>query len=443
MRQRQAVVFGAGKMACGLLGQVLTQAGYAIQFVARRPQIIGALNTRGGYALVIAQEPGRRLSIRNCAALSVRDESAVAAAVAAADVVLTAVGVDSLAAITPAIARGLAQRGRAGGCRPLDVIACENLPGARGYLRHHVLSVAPPWDAPAVERVGGFSAALTRRIMTGGTLEDGELTFTVDAACDLIVDAHGLKAPAALEWATLTEEFPALVMRKLFLLNCAHAAAAYLGYREGCRYIHEAVRHPRVAPILRGALGEAQAALAAEFPHQAEAIAREAREALVQIANPYLADPISRVARDPCRKLSPLERLVGPARLASRRGLPHDRLCLAIAAALAYANPADPQAVAMQRAIRTEGVDRILTEACGLLPHEPLAREVKRHWASLVDDPARRASQPVPAAPLHSWCSPTLDEIMRSVAADLNGRYDPRLVAEVLSRVAQEFRSAG
>jgi mannitol-1-phosphate 5-dehydrogenase len=440
MKRPRAVVFGAGKMACGLLGQLLAQSGYTTLFVARRPEIIAAINCQQGYSLNIAGEELGRLAIRHCHALSIQERRLVADALAAADVVCTAVGIDNLAAITPPIAEGLWQRSDARGEHPLNVVACENLPGAGAYLRHQVVSAAPLEQEMAVEGVGGFSAALTRRIMTGGAIEHGELTFTVDADYDLIIDMHGLKgALPDVQGATFTEEFPAMVMRKLFTLNCAHAVAAYLGYREGCRYIHEAAPHPRVAPTLQGAVAEAKAALQAEFPHQAEAIDREAAEALERIANARLADTISRVARGPRRKLSPRERLVGPARLARQHNLPYENLCVAIAAALAYDDPEDPQAVAMQQAIVAEGVEKVLTEDCGLLPHEELALAVKQRWLELVGGSARGGA---PAFGPFSRISPSLEEITQAVALDLSRRYDPDMVQDVLARVTQEFREA-
>jgi mannitol-1-phosphate 5-dehydrogenase len=438
MQHLRAIVFGAGKMACGLLGQLLAQSGYTTLFVARRPEVIDAINRHQGYALKIVGDKLERLTIRHCRAISVREMRAVAEAVAGADIVCTAVGIDNLEAATPAIAEGLWRRSQAR-CGPsLNVVACENLPGAGAYLRHQVVSAAPLENAITVEDVGGFSTALTRRIMTGGAVEHGELTFTVNADCGLVIDHHGLKEPFPdVHGATWTAEFPALVMRKLFTLNCAHAVAAYLGYREGCHYIHEAVVHPRVAPVLQGAVTEAAAALKAEFPHQAEAIEREAAEALTHIANPLLADTVSRVARGPRRKLSPRERLVGPTRLASQHHLPCEHLCQAIAAALAYDDPEDPQAVAMQRAIAGEGVDKVLTEDCGLLPHEPLALAVKEQWLKLVGGTAQARA---PAAGPLAWTSTSVEEIMCAVAFDLSQRYDPDLVRDVLARVAQEFR---
>ena len=435
MRQQTAVIFGAGKMAGGLLGQLLTQSGLKVLLVARRPEVIEAINRRQGYSLYVAEGMLRRLAIRHCAAMALQDQSRVAEAVANADVVFTAVGIDNLSAITPAIAEGLWKRAQAQSRAPLNVVACENLPGAGAYLRHQVLNATPTENVIDLDNLGGFSAALTRRIMSGGQIENGELTFTVNPEYDLVIDREGLRGDFPdIEGAEFTDEFAAMVMRKLFLLNCGHAVAAYLGYRAGCRYVHEAAVHPRIAPVMRGAVMEARAALKAEFPCQAQKIDRDAEEALERIANPGLADTISRVAKGPRRKLSPRERLVGPARLACQHNLPHDYLCQGIAAALAYDDPDDPQAVAMQQAIAAEGVEKVLTEDCGLLPHENLARQVKGHWAHLVAPPTSTPHSP--------GGTTSLETIMHNVTRDLRLHYDSELVQDVVVRVAEQFRDA-
>jgi mannitol-1-phosphate 5-dehydrogenase len=439
MNGLRAVVFGAGKMACGLLGQLLTQSGFATMFVARRPEVSNAINRQNGYSLIVAGDDTDRLAIRNCSALLVHETRRVAEAVAGADVIFTAVGIDNIAPIAPAISEGLWKRSRSH-CEALNVIACENLPGAGAYLEHQILSVSPLKNEMEVKRIGGFSAALTRRIMNGGAIENGEMTFTVDPDYDLTIDALGLKGRFPhVQGATLTQEFSALVMRKLFILNCAQAVAAYLGYRERCRYIHEAAAHYRVAPIIQDAVTEAQIALTAEFPSQAEAIKQDGVEALARIANPRLADPINRVARDPRRKLSSRERLVGPARLASKHNLRRENLCLAVAAALTYDEATDPQAVAMQRAIAAGGLETVLTEDCGLLPHEELAHEVKQQWRRLT---AQSAISPISSLEAFSCIRTSVEHITRGLAQELSQRYDPTIVNDILARVGEEFQQA-
>ncbi len=273
--------------------------------------------------------------------------------------------------------------------------------------------------------------------MTGGSIEGGELHFSVDSEHALIIDRTGLRGELPpLQGAVVADDFTAVVMRKFFTVNCAQAVAAYLGYRENCQYIHEAVNHPRVGSVVIAALAEAAAALEAEFPHQKADIERDAAQALERLATGDTADTISRVAREPRRKLSPRERLVWPARLAQRHGLRNEALTRAIAAALAYDAPTDAQAVSLQQSIAAEGLDKVLTEDCGLLPHEPLARAVRGQWRVLMAQNAGDGAtltatgmQPTSAA---------LRDVIQAMVSDLSRQYDPTLVREALAQVLQE-----
>jgi mannitol-1-phosphate 5-dehydrogenase len=432
----RAVIFGAGKVGCGLLGRLLFQSGYQNLFVARRPEVIDAIQRNNGYTVNLLNGGVHRVAVKNCSALSIENESAVIEAVSGADIVFTAVGIDNLAAIAPLIAEGLWQRSRAGNTRPLNIVACENLPGAGAYLRHQILSATAADRAMVVDSVGGFSAAITRQIMTGGDVENGKISLSAEGESDLIIDANGLRPSLPqLHGAKFTTEFSAMVKRKLFTLNCAHAVAAYLGYREGCQFMHEAAVHPRVAPVLMGAVAEAQAALKTEFPDHARVIEEEVAESLKQIADPRLADPISRVARGPRRKLSPRERLVGPAKLARRHHLPNENLCKAIAAALSYDYSKDPEAVAMQDVISEEGLQAVITEDCGLLPHEELAQRVKYEWHRLRAGNARPDQATDEAAAF-------IERIVISAVSDLSQKYNPRFVSDMMKRVAERINRA-
>jgi len=62
----------------------------------------------------------------------------------------------------------------------------------------------------------------------------------------------------------------------------------------------------------------------------------ELHEILARFDNAALNDPVTRVGRDPLRKLGPQDRLVGAARLAQEAGVSPKRLALAAGAALCF-----------------------------------------------------------------------------------------------------------
>ena len=75
--------------------------------------------------------------------------------------------------------------------------------------------------------------------------------------------------------------------------------------------------------------------------------APEAQQAYVdkilhRFANPYLPDTVDRVGRQPLRKLSRTERLIGPAAELAERGHQPDYLLATVDAALSFDVPGGP-----------------------------------------------------------------------------------------------------
>ena len=105
---------------------------------------------------------------------------------------------------------------------------------------------------------------------------------------------------------------------------------------------------------------------------------------LVRFANRELADPTSRLARDPLRKLQPQDRLVGAARLAEQCGVRPEGLAWGIAGALAYANPEDEHAVALQQRIRDGGVESTIWDVCQIGRNEDLGKLVLERYRKLT-----------------------------------------------------------
>jgi hypothetical protein len=201
------------------------------------------------------------------------------------------------------------------------------------------------------------------------------------------------------------------------LLSCAEAVAACLGCEHGCEYLHEAARHPHVEDVIRAAITEAKAALKAEFPRQADAIDRDADDALERLTK--VAERAAEFSSTPPRALTPPRCLVGPARLASRHGLPHDNLRRAIAQ--------DVTADAL-----ADGAGDVLAEHCGILPLHNLARAVKQH-------PAEEASS---ATTVYGEFGGSIGEFVHGVSTALGRRYDGAVVSDVIARVIEHIQDA-
>lgn len=97
-------------------------------------------------------------------------------------------------------------------------------------------------------------------------------------------------------------------------------------------------------------------------------IAHEAyiQKILKRFSNPHIVDDVTRVGREPLRKLAPEDRLIKPLRGCIEYGLPYNNLIKGVAAALLYNDLEDPQAVKLQQLVADLGLDGALTQISGL-----------------------------------------------------------------------------
>jgi mannitol-1-phosphate 5-dehydrogenase len=214
--------------------------------------------------------------------------------------------------------------------------------------------------------------------------ERDPLRVVVEEYDRLPVDGRALiGAPPSVPGLEPRDDFAALVDRKLFVHNMGHAVAAYLGYPAGHNFIHEAIHDGAIGEAVRSAMAEACAALVRRHGLDTEEQRAYQEDLLIRFANPRLRDTLTRVGRDPLRKLRADDRLVGAALLCLETGVTPRAIARGIAAALRFDPPDDPSALALQAELRERGRDAVLADRCGLRPDHPLAALVRAAEATL------------------------------------------------------------
>src|SRR5439155_884549 len=153
-----------------------------------------------------------------------------------------------------------------------------------------------------------------------------------------------------------TDRFAGCFERKLFTHNLGHAVAAYLGHTAGLAHIHEAMADAGIAAQVRGAMEEAGAGLVVRWGFSLQEQAAHAEGLMGRFANAALRDTVTRVGRDPLRKLRSDDRLVGGALLALEHGVEPRNIAAGIAAALRFDAPGDPSGGELQRRLAGRGV---------------------------------------------------------------------------------------
>lgn len=364
-----AVHFGAGNIGRGFVAPFLRESGYEVVFADVSDELITALQTEPSYRVHEIGEGGRELVIDGYRALNSReDPDAVAAEIAQAEIVTTAVGARILQFVAPLIVQGLAQR--PADAKPLIVIACENAIGGTDILAEAVRELGGEMD-----RAVWANCAIDRIVPE----QRGGLDVTLEAFWEWAVDRtpFGGDEPelAGVHWVDDLEPY---IERKLFTVNTGHAATAYLGYQRGVATIAAALEVPEVLAEVRAVLAETSGLLVAKHGFSPEEQEAYVATTLTRITNPELPDTCARVGRAPLRKLGRHERFIDPAAQLAERGEPAWNLLTAVGAALRFDPDDDPEAVELQKRLASGAAPaELATELCGIEVghplHEPLA----------------------------------------------------------------------
>jgi len=376
----KAVQFGGGNIGRGFTGQLFSETGFEVVFVDVMEDLVGLLNRRREYPIRIACDEPYDVIVRNVRAVNGRDIPAVSAEIAEADVLCTAVGVNVLPHIAPTIAAGIKARHDAGCASPINIIICENMQGAQGFLKEKVLDALPAELAAYVHAKVGFVMSVVGRmvpVMTDEQKAIDPLLIVVEPYKHLPIDKAAIKGTLPeIVGVEPADNFQAYVDRKLYTHNAGHAASAYLGYLKGYEYIWEAMGDSDVNADVRKALAETGQALIAKHGLSPEEHQAHIEDLLARFANRALADQVARVGKDPVRKLGPTDRLIGGAKLALEYGVKPVGLCKAIAAALKFNPPDDPTAPRVQELLKDGGPANALREVSELEAGSEITREV-------------------------------------------------------------------
>ena len=135
---------------------------------------------------------------------------------------------------------------------------------------------------------------------------------------------------------------------------------------------------------MEGVLGETKRLLMAKHEFSDEAQQAYVDKVLQRFANPYLPDTVERVGRQPLRKLSRNERLVGPAAELAERGVRPEHLLATVDAATRFDVPDDPESVELQQLLATLTAAEATERICGLKPADPLYADVREVLARRV-----------------------------------------------------------
>ncbi|MFW6286439.1 MAG: hypothetical protein ACOC29_00720 [Candidatus Sumerlaeota bacterium] len=352
------LVFGAGCIGRGFLGELATREERPLIFINADPEKTQRLRRAGQYKVRRVGRKETTTLVTGYEVLNIADEKGISGALGRCGMIATAVGGDNLVGVAAVLGPLLKEPNRR-----LAVLLCENMRGADRYLRDALIAAGADPEAFFCEVISVepmFIPAHDSLDIMGEAIETG-----------LIERRSVERLDNPLAGLQIVQSLEPYYARKLFTNNAGHALLAYEGYLTGKTLLCDAMDKPEIRRRLEDMLK-----VSVEMLHREYALGREElREHTANLMrwrfpNRDLADTIRRVARDPLRKLGPDERLVGLLRRLIKHELPIGPVCDTIAAALHYQDPANAEARRMHRQIDSEGPGTILEEYCGILPEE-------------------------------------------------------------------------
>ncbi|KAF5351553.1 hypothetical protein D9758_007244 [Tetrapyrgos nigripes] len=366
-----AIHFGAGNIGRGFIGAVLSQAGFRVVFVDVQKNIIDALNREHGYDLHLMNSQSHAERIEDvCGVMSTDLDEIEKFAKDPVSIITTAVG----ASVLPKIAKPIAQiiKTRMEDNRgPINIVACENLQHATVILQEAVEKELNEKERKYMRDNIGFAVCAVDRIVPPFEGGHNILEVGVEPFYEWTVDENSLKKTdpdVHIKGMHTTDNLDAYVQRKLFTLNCGHAITAYLGFLAHKSTILDAIKTSSIHSIVSEALHESGAALVKKHSvFNGSDHNKYIETTLHRFANPHMHDEVTRVGREPLRKLKQGDRLLGPIEMCRELNLPRDALLKGVAAALLFSPQGgeDEEATELQERLFKKGVKDVVLELTG------------------------------------------------------------------------------
>jgi mannitol-1-phosphate 5-dehydrogenase len=381
---KKAVMYGAGNIGRGFIGKVFSESGYDVCFVDVYKPVVDRLNIDKQYPVkIVSNEKQEEIIVKNVRAVNGIDIDAVALEILDADIMATAVGVNVLGRIVKPICEGLKKR-HEHKKNPLNVIICENLIDADKYLRGLIeAEMGEKYKSWLDENLGLVEASIGRMVpvMTDEMRQGNILKVWVEPYEQLPLDKDAFKGPVPkLNNVIPFSPFGFYIKRKLFVHNMGHAMCAYFGYQKGYKVIDVCIADDQIKDLVKMAMKDSALALSKQYGIDIKKINDNIDDLIYRFGNHILGDTVSRVGKDPIRKLGNNDRLVGAAINCMSQGIRPNNIVKGIVAGLKYDNPGDEYACKIQSEIKDNGIESCIENICGIEKDDELFRLIIKEF---------------------------------------------------------------
>ncbi|HHU52461.1 MAG TPA: mannitol-1-phosphate 5-dehydrogenase [Clostridiaceae bacterium] len=383
----KALHFGAGNIGRGFIGLVLVQNGYQLTFSDVMKDLVTLLKKDKAYEVIIADGSGEKIKVEGFNAIySPEETEELKKAIVETDLITMAVGPRIVPIIAKSCVEGIKERLAQSEpeIKPLNIIACENAVGATDLFKEALLAELNEEQKELALKHIGFPNSAVDRIVPAQNNEN-PLDVKVEPFFEWAIEKHKLIGEVPeMQDVHYVDDLTPYVERKLFTVNTGHATSAYFGLLSGYLSVDQAMADEKIEKQVRDVLSETSEYILKTYSIFDAAEHQEYVDTIIErFKNPEISDALQRVGRGPIRKISRGDRFVKPALGLLDYGIKPINIARALAAALRFDNPEDPESKELQDFLADHSIKETLIKYSELEEDSPLISLVEQAAAEL------------------------------------------------------------
>ena len=389
-------IIGAGRSGRGMLGEMFySEGGFRLVFADIDSNLVRGLSKQGYYTVEqknLLTGECKKTCVEGFEVVdTVREHRKYMEYLSDSEMIGTALFPSAFDQVAKDLTEMVRMRKGLKKVRPVAILLGGNFVGLEQYFYTKISASLEKDELDYFHKyIALVTAKVNRKVVYPDNFLEDSYFLTGDDKEVLMVDKKFLfpKSYHYPSFFVLKENMELGLIEKIWSENLRHVTFAFIGSFYGYETINEAVRDSYVRKSAYYAWKEGRRALLEEYglPIPDDNAVKTEFE---KFASPFFEDRLSRIGREPIRKLKRNDRLVGPALLCLRHRIVPYFISRSIAYGFFYHDPADEEACKLQRYVHEEGIERAILQYCQLSRDEPceniLFQLILRNYDEIAD----------------------------------------------------------
>lgn len=385
----EVIILGAGRIGRGFVTQIMKLNGVKITYFDASEDLVSQLSNLGSYTIHVLGSPNLDITHNDFEIYHISNIDELAKKWSKASFIFTACGGKNMSSIGKVLGETFSLMKKKYDVHQSTILTCENWIDPATDLKNAIISQLTENEKESFEENVGVGETVILCTGTGApdpTKVINPMDTWIQNFPYLPVEKIAIKGTLPdWEYVDYIDDFGNLLTQKLYTNNTSCGCVAYLGRLLGKKYMAEAANDEIIAPIMDQIYEEINGALIKGMGIDEESQFAFSKRAKAKYKDKDIIDELTRIARDPLRKLRPNDRLIGPSQIALKVGIVPEAIALCTAAAIFYRDENDDSAVELEKLRREKGVGYILAEICQLNQSDQLYKLIVENIKKLQD----------------------------------------------------------